>query len=128
MNGEVAGLFISIYTDEDITSRLAPALRQRGYVALSAAEAGNLGLPDDEQLCYAAQHHYALLTANAQDFIPLTQAWFHASRDHSGIILTPQFNRRQFGYLLRQLLRLLDSLTREELRNQVVFLDQFSQV
>jgi hypothetical protein len=35
-------LFISLYTDEDITNELAPALRDRGLQAQSAAEAGLL--------------------------------------------------------------------------------------
>jgi hypothetical protein len=37
-----AQLFIALYTDEDITSELAPALRERGFEAQSAAEAGLL--------------------------------------------------------------------------------------
>lgn len=32
-----ARLFIAVYTDEDITSELAPALRERGFEAESAA-------------------------------------------------------------------------------------------
>ena len=43
-------LFISLYTDEDITSELAPALRDRGLEAQSAAEAGLLNAGDAEQL------------------------------------------------------------------------------
>lgn len=33
-----ARLFIALYTDEDITSELAPALRERGFEAQSAEE------------------------------------------------------------------------------------------
>ena len=43
-----------------------------------------------------------------------------------GIIITPEFSRREVGLLLRWTLRLLDRLTADELRNAVVFLRQFS--
>jgi len=33
-------LFIALYTDEDVTGDLAPALRRRGYAAQSAIDAG----------------------------------------------------------------------------------------
>ena len=36
---EERSLFIALYTDEDVTSELAPAIRDRGFVAQSAAEA-----------------------------------------------------------------------------------------
>jgi len=42
-------LFASLYIDEDITSRLAPALRQRGFEAIAAHEAG-LKADDDDSM------------------------------------------------------------------------------
>jgi len=67
----------------------------------------------------------AILTYNAQDFIPLARAWYVAGRGHSGIILSEQFSRRQFGELLRRILRLLNNLTADEMSNQIVFLQRF---
>jgi len=122
---EMPHLFIAIYTDEDVTTVLAPALRQRGYTAQSAAEAGNLEIPDETQLTYAAEQGMAILTYNAQDFVPIARAWYFAGREHAGIIVSEQFSQRQFGELLRRMLRLLDSLTADEIYNQVVFLQQF---
>jgi predicted nuclease of predicted toxin-antitoxin system len=119
------GLFIAVYTDEDITTALALALRQRGYVAQSVAEAGNLGLPDEAQLAYATDHGMAILTYNTQDFISLAQAWYFAGRTHAGIIVSEQFSRGEFGILLRRMLRLLDSLTADEIHNQVIFLQRY---
>jgi len=120
-------LFIALYTDEDVTSDLAPALRRRGYTAESAAEAGNIGVPDEAQLSYAASRGMAILTYNAQDFISLARAWHIAGREHSGIIISEQFSQRQFGELLRRVLRLLDSVTADEMYNQIVFLQQFQE-
>ena len=41
MSQRISGLFIDLYTDEDVTADLAPALRWRGYVAKSTLEANN---------------------------------------------------------------------------------------
>ena len=118
-------LFAAIYTDEDVGSYLAPALRRRGYEAQSTVEADNRENSDETQLTYAAVHGMVFLTYNAQDFIPLARNWYLAGRAHAGIVLSEQFSQRQFGELLRRVLRLLDHLTADELYNQVVFLQQF---
>jgi hypothetical protein len=68
----------------------------------------------------------AILTCNADDFMALAESWYFAGREHSGIVLAPQFNSRPFGELLRQVLRFLNSLTADEVRNRVLFLQQFS--
>jgi hypothetical protein len=67
----------------------------------------------------------AILTYNAQDFIPLARAWYATGREHAGIILSEQFTQRQFGELLRRMLRMLGSLTADEMANRIVFLQQF---
>lgn len=121
-------LFIALYTDEDVTSDLAPALRRRGYTAESALEAGNLNVSDETQLYYAAERDMVLFTYNAQDFIPLARAWYFAGREHAGILLSEQFSQRQFGELLRRILRLLNSLTADEIRNHIVFLQHFKDI
>lgn len=118
-------LFVSLYTDEDVTSDLAPALRRRGYHAQSTVEVGNSAFSDEAQLAYATESGMAILTYNIQDFVPLAQTWFLSNREHSGIILSEQFNHNQFGELLRRVLRLLNRWTADELRNQILFLQQF---
>ncbi|MBI3914439.1 MAG: DUF5615 family PIN-like protein [Chloroflexi bacterium] len=104
---------------------IAEALRQRGYDALGAAEAGMLERPDSEQLEYAASVGRAILTYNSHDYALLAGKWFEEGRVHSGIILSQQFSKREFGELLRQTLRLLNVLTRDEMRNQVFYLQAF---
>ncbi len=125
MSQHVPGLLVSLYTDEDVTSDLAPALRRRGYRAQSTVEAGNDAFSDEAQLTYAAESGMAILTHNIRDFVPLARTWFLANREHSGIILSEQFNHNQFGELLRRVLRLLNRWTADDLRNQVLFLQQF---
>ena len=125
MDSEAEQLFIRIYTDEHVTALLAPALRRRGYVAQSCVEADTLGWDDEEHLVYATERGMALMTSDASDFIPILKRWYASKREHAGIILAPEFSRRQMGVLLRWTLRLLDRLTADELHNNVVYLQQF---
>ena len=125
MVAEAPRLFVAIYTDEDVTADLAPALRRRGYTAQSTAEAGNFRIPDEAQLAFATERGMALLTYNAQDFIPLARGWYRDGREHAGIVISEQMSQRRFGELLRRVLRLLNALTAEEMHNRIVFLQQF---
>ena len=122
---EVAGLFIKLYIDEDITNELAVALRDRGFEAESAADAGLLNADDDVQLAHAAANNMALLTYNVQDYLALGRQYAAEGRSHSGIVVSSdQYSRRQFGTLLRLVLRLLNTLSADELINHIVFLQQ----
>ncbi len=120
-----AAFYIMLYIDEDVSDDLAIALRQRGYDALSVAEAGLLKHEDEEQLEFAVSQGRAILTYNGDDYIKLAAEWFEYGREHAGIVISQQFSKRQFGALLKQVLRLLDSLTRDEMRNQVIHLQSF---
>ncbi|HET7087636.1 MAG TPA: DUF5615 family PIN-like protein [Anaerolineae bacterium] len=118
-------LFIQVYTDEHVAPVLATLLRQRGYVAQSAQEAGMLGRDDEEHLAYATQNNMAILTFNGKDFDRLAREWVAVGREHAGIVISPQLSRDRMGELLHSLIRLLDSLTADEIRNQVVYLQRF---
>jgi predicted nuclease of predicted toxin-antitoxin system len=119
-------LFIAVYTDEDITSELAPMLRERGFVARSALEVEMVAADDAAQLAYAVTHGMALLTCNADDFLRLAREYALTGRAHAGIIISSeQFSRRRIGELLRLVLRLLNTLSADEMQNAVVYLQQF---
>lgn len=121
-----ARLFIALYTDEDITSELAPALRERGFEARSAAEAGRLKADEASQLAYAANNGFTLLTCNAAHFLQLAQHYAATGQSHAGLIIsTEQYSRRRFGELLRLVLRVLNALTADDIRNTVIYLQQF---
>jgi len=57
-----SSLFIQVYTDEHVTPVLAQILRQRGYVAQSAQEAGMLERDDEDHLAHATRNGMAILT------------------------------------------------------------------
>lgn len=123
---QTSQLFIALYTDEDSTRELAPAIRDRGFSVQSAAEAGLLNADDAVQLEYASAHNLAILTCNAAHFLALARWYADQGRSHAGIIISSeQFSRRRFGELQHLVLRLLNSLTAEEMSNLVVYLQQF---
>jgi hypothetical protein len=115
MPQETLHLFVALYTDEDVTTDLAPALRAHGYRAQSAGETSNWGIADEAQLTYATANGMAILTYNVADCIPLARTWYFTGREHAGLILSEQFSQRQFGELLRRVLRLLNSPTADEM-------------
>src|SRR5829696_5673086 len=83
-------LFIALYTDEDITTELAPALRERGFEAQSAFEAGMLNTEDDAQLAYATSRGMTLLSSNLDHFVRLAKVYSAAGASHGGIIVSSE--------------------------------------
>jgi len=71
---------VKLYLDEDISPRVAQALRQQGRDAISSHEVGNDGLPDEAQLHYAAQHERHLVTYNRRDYLILADRWYRAGK------------------------------------------------
>lgn len=116
-------LFVTLYIDEDITHKLAKVLRERGFDAVAAYEAGNIEVPDAVHLEFAASQGRVLLTCNTKDFSPLFDEWWEAGRDHYGIIVSEQLG---FGEMLRRVLNLLDSVTAGEMRNNYKNLAEFA--
>ncbi len=62
-----ARFFIAIYLDADVNVRLASAIRDEGFDAISAREIGNDFLSDAQQLAFAAAEQRTLLTHNLGD-------------------------------------------------------------
>ena len=110
---------IRLYLDEDVDVALAGALRQRGIDVLTTQKAGNIGLPDEDQLTFATQAGRIFFTHNRGDFARLHQAGIRTGRSHAGIILSDQL---RVGELLRRLSNLCFHLTQEEMASRLEFL------
>ena len=119
----MAGLGIRLYTDEMITPRLAPALRQRGYDAESWEEAGRSRqrISDSDQLDYAARQGRAILSFNSEDFIELDLLYKDAHRQHAGILVAPEID--DIGRLLRCVQRHLETIQPETQYDVLLWLD-----
>lgn len=118
-------LSISLYTDEDVTDRLAELLQERGFSAANVAQEGTGRLNDENQLVYATARGWTLLTYNRDDFLRLPSQWYREGRDHPGILISQHFSRRETGELLRQVLNLLGQVTAEEMRSTVRYLQSY---
>jgi predicted nuclease of predicted toxin-antitoxin system len=118
-------LFVRLYLDRHIMTRLAIDLRGRGFDVRTTEEAGKDTASDEEQLAVATAEHRAILTFNIRDFAPLHEAWQAALRPHAGIVVSQQLGSREYGLLLQRMLRLLNHFTVEEMVSNCVHLEQF---
>jgi predicted nuclease of predicted toxin-antitoxin system len=112
-------LFIELYLDEDVSALVADLLRARGFVATTTREAGKLGSSDLEQLEHAIIQDKTLLTHNRADFEALAQQYFSSGRPHYGIVIAV---RRSPNEIIRRLLPILNSVTRDEIENQLRYI------
>ena len=109
-------LFVRLYLDEDVSVVLAAVLQARGYSALTTRDAGRLHHSDADQLDFAASHGLAIVTHNRSHFEALAAEYLAAGRSHPGIIIAV---RRPASELARRLLRILETVTADELRDVV---------
>ena len=112
-------IFIELYLDEDVSVVIADLLRARGFSASTTVEAGNLGFSDHDQLEYAISQHRTLLTHNRADFETLAKEFSSAERTHGGIIIAV---RRWPSEICSRLLAILNSMTHDEIQNQVLYI------
>jgi len=76
-----------LYLDEDVAAVLAPMLTARGYPATTTLESGRTGASDREQLLFATERGWPLVTHNRADFARLAQSLATERRHHAGMIL-----------------------------------------
>lgn len=105
---------LALFLDEDIHLALGMALRKRGYDVVHAQELARKGTGDAEQLRYAVHEHRCLWSCNVRDFVRLHNEYVQTGQDHWGIVVSKQ---RPVGEALRRMLRLLQTYSREALRN-----------
>ena len=100
---------------------LVRGLRSRGIDLVTAAEAGMIRRKDEEHLGLATIQGRALYSFNVGDYHEIHTEWTATGRVHAGIILAQQ-KRYSTGEQIRRLLRLIGSLTDDEMRNREEFL------
>lgn len=111
-----------LHLNEHLSPRLAEQLHKHGFDVTSSQEAELLSLSDEEQLEYACSEQRAILTFNIDDFAALHEKFVKEGKEHWGIIFS---SREPIGVLLHRLLRLLNTLSAEELKNQTRWLNEF---
>jgi hypothetical protein len=116
--------FIHLYLDADVDVKLADNLQRAGYDCVSARQVGNEALDDELQMVFAANEGRVLLTHNIQHFVPIFERWWHAERHHPGLIVSQQI---PLGELQRRVMRLLDTVTADEMENNLRNLAEFAE-
>ncbi|MBI2844698.1 MAG: DUF5615 family PIN-like protein [Armatimonadetes bacterium] len=122
---DTEGLFIRLYLDGHIKSRLSVDLRANGFDVLTTQEAGKDTATDEEQLVFASSQNRAILTFNTCHFARLHRQWIASGRKHAGIIVSRQLGSREYGILLNRMLALLNQLSADQIRGTLVHLEQF---
>ena len=112
-------LFVRLYLDEDVSVLIKQLLSSRGYDLLTTQEANHIGASDAEQLRFAAEQGRAIVTHNHGDFEALAAEYVAAGLQHDGIIIA---YRRRPNELAARLLIILDSMTADEMRDQVRYI------
>lgn len=76
--------------DEDLSEEIAMILRAEGADAVHVREIGFSGADDREVLDEAARRGCCVVTRNRNDFLALTEFYFHEGRVHGGILIIPR--------------------------------------
>lgn len=107
--------------DEHIWKELTTILKARGYDAVSIVDLDRSA--DDEPILeLATAQGRAVLTFNVSNFAPLSRLWYEAGKEHAGIVLSHQVSNAE---LVQRTIRLLQTISAEELWNNVRRLEDF---
>jgi len=109
---------ITLYLDEHVRVSLAEGLRTRGVDVMTTQEAG-CSLDDTGRLNFDAKEGRVLLSFNKHHFARIHYEWMEKDRPHAGIILSDQLS---VGIIIRRLMRLYFSLSREDMQNRLEYL------
>ena len=103
---------------------LVRGLRSRAIDLITATDAGMIRREDEDHLGLATSQSRTLYSFNLGDYHEIHTKWIATGLFHAGIILASQ-RRYSTGEQIRRLLRLIGSLTQEQMRDRVEFLGQW---
>lgn len=102
---------MNLLLDEDLSPRIAQALRKLGVDAVSVHEVGRQGLSDREQLEFAASEGRCFVTRNRDDYRLLTRERFDRNQPHEGVlVISSRLPPDDFGRIAVAVKRYLDRL------------------
>jgi predicted nuclease of predicted toxin-antitoxin system len=113
---------IRLYIDEDLSDRVAVALRSKGFDAISAHEVNMRGKTDKEQLDYAIKNNRIILTRNTKHFINLQREYHKEGLPHNGILVTDYLSLKE---LIRRLTRFLNEKDPSDISNTLDWLQNY---
>ncbi|MCP4112204.1 MAG: hypothetical protein GY749_42895 [Desulfobacteraceae bacterium] len=113
---------LKIYLNENLSWKIAKALREYGYDVVSSHETGMNTADDEVQFDFAVFEKRAVLTNNFGDFVRLDQEYTSAGKDHYRIIFTTKCT---ITTIIKRLRKLLENMTAEQMKNQIRWLNEF---
>ena len=111
--------FIEIYLDENVHVLIAKIIRSHGFKAITTHDVGRKGASDTDQLEYANEQGFVILTLDRTDFEELAAEYFVSGRNHSGIIIIADNSPQEIA---RRMLSLLNDFTADEMKNQIIYI------
>ncbi len=114
----------TLYFDEDSQNGVILRLvRDAGVSATCSAEHGMNGTSDDEQMAFAANLGFTLVTANANDFRRIQTRWGKESKQHAGIVIRSQSHAPSES--VRRLKNLLEQVSDTNLQHGIFYLANY---
>jgi hypothetical protein len=111
-----------LHLNENLSTRLAIQLRRYDFDVTCSQEARLVAADDDQQMEFAASNQRAIVTFNFDDFVALHEQYRAQGKEHWGIILS---TKESIGTLAHRLLRLWNSVSATELKNEIRWLNEF---
>ncbi len=112
-------LFIEIYLDENVHILIAKIIQSHGFKALTTQDVGRKGASDSEQLEYANEQGYAILTQDRVDFEELAAEYFAMGKNHYGIVILADNSPQEIAH---RTIAILNDLTADEMKNQIIYI------
>lgn len=113
---------IKLYLNENLSWRIAKALREYGYDVISSHEAETDQADDLTQFAFAVDQGRTVVTNNFCDFVTLDEDYAHRGKSHYGIIFT---TKCPLSVLIRRLRTLLETVSQDQIMNQIRWLNEF---
>ena len=108
---------LQFHLDENLTTKIAKALRKRGRDCTTCSNAGLIGATDEQQWEYVGQEGRIIITAD-QDFLRMNAV----DTEHPGIIFWTKSASYPFGQLVKAIDEICYEKTADELRGTVTYL------
>lgn len=112
-------LFIEIYLDENIHVLIAKIIQSYGFKAVTRQDVGRKGTSDVEQLEYANEKGYVILTHDRTDFEELAAEYFALGKNHCGIVILADNSPQE---IVRRMMNVLNDFTADEVKNQIIYI------
>ncbi len=96
-----------LYLNENVPIRLVHLLSVDGIEAFHTVDVGNRGVSDQDQLEYAAELGFILVSHNRKHFRQLHARWLQEKRFHSGILVmdheAPEYMAQRIRYFVKDI-------------------------